>query len=228
MQVHAEACCSGSSHLDARRVSFELVSLRTLLNVQIQLRGGIRGIVELEALRQIERVLGGRLNVLSFFDLIVGTRYGSLFFPCSFCFCYFVYQMSLSTGGIIALGLGAKEWSVEECTGYFESLCKEAFTRRAGGNIPGVSWFVDNYNHSKYKTQPLRAALMGAFSEEAYLFGGPRSSRSHTSHIKVAVTTTSNAGSPVILANYNRFSGEKRTLSSTFSYFQVPLTADYC
>ena len=60
---------------------------------------------------------------------------------------------------------------------------------------------------------------MSAFSEKAYLFGGRRSSRSHTSHVKVAVTTTSNAGSPVILANYNRFSDEKRMLSRAASHF---------
>ena len=37
-------------------------------------RGGIRGIVELEILRQIERAMGGRLALQCFFDLIVGTR----------------------------------------------------------------------------------------------------------------------------------------------------------
>ena len=37
-------------------------------------RGGIRGIVELEILRQIEKAMGGRLNIHCFFDLIVGTR----------------------------------------------------------------------------------------------------------------------------------------------------------
>ena len=37
-------------------------------------RGGIRGIVILEVLRNIERELGRRIPVLDFFDLIVGTR----------------------------------------------------------------------------------------------------------------------------------------------------------
>lgn len=36
--------------------------------------GGIRGIVELEILRQIEKELGGGINIQSLFDLIVGTR----------------------------------------------------------------------------------------------------------------------------------------------------------
>lgn len=38
------------------------------------IRGGIRGIVELEVLRAIEQVLGGRIPIQAFFDLIVGTR----------------------------------------------------------------------------------------------------------------------------------------------------------
>lgn len=36
--------------------------------------GGVRGIVELEALRAIERALGNDLPIQAFFDLIVGTR----------------------------------------------------------------------------------------------------------------------------------------------------------
>jgi hypothetical protein len=37
-------------------------------------RGGIRGIVELEILRQIERAMGGKMRIQSFVDLIIGTR----------------------------------------------------------------------------------------------------------------------------------------------------------
>ena len=50
---------------------------RTFLSLLIsdnQLRGGIRGIVELEVLRQLECAMGGRLAIQCFFDLIVGTR----------------------------------------------------------------------------------------------------------------------------------------------------------
>lgn len=36
--------------------------------------GGIRGIVELEVLREIELYLGGHIPIQAFFDLIVGTR----------------------------------------------------------------------------------------------------------------------------------------------------------
>ena len=45
-------------------------------------RGGIRGIVELEILRLIEKAMGGRLAIQCFFELIVGTRSGDLVSHC--------------------------------------------------------------------------------------------------------------------------------------------------
>lgn len=117
---------------------------------------------------------------------------------------------SLSTGGLIALGLAARNWSVEECTRHFEGLCRQAFTRRTGSNIPGVGWFVDNYNHSKYETRPLEEALKTAYTENEYLFGGARPHASFGTDVKVAVTATSAAGSAVVFGNYNRLCGEKR------------------
>ena len=113
-----------------------------------------------------------------------------------------------STGGLIALGLGAKNWSVEQCTRHFEDLCKQAFIRRPGGNVPYIGWFIDNHNHSKYKTRPLQEALMSAYSENEYLFGGSRP-YAYGNDVKVAVTATSASGSAVVLANYNRFCGDK-------------------
>jgi hypothetical protein len=114
-----------------------------------------------------------------------------------------------STGGIIALGLGVNNWSVEECINHFEELCEKAFTRRLGGNLPGIGWFIENYNHSKYETQPLEDALKSAFTDSQYLFGGPRISNGSSSDIKVGVTATSSAGTSVLLTNYNRLCAEK-------------------
>lgn len=48
-----------------------------------QNRGGIRGIVELEVLKAIERQLPPHIPVGSFFDLIVGTRFVHGTFLCS-------------------------------------------------------------------------------------------------------------------------------------------------
>ena len=112
--------------------------------------GGIRGIVELAVLQQIENELENKLSIQTFFDVIIGT----------------------STGGLIALGLGVKRWSVSECHAQFERLCNKAFTRHRADNLPVIGWLIDNHNHSKYKTAPLQEALPEAFSEDVNLFGG--------------------------------------------------------
>jgi predicted acylesterase/phospholipase RssA len=159
--------------------------------------GGIRGIVELETLRLIEKELGGRVHIQSFFDLIVGT----------------------STGGIIALGLTARNFTLDECIRRFESLCDKAFTRRKGMGIPGVRVIVSNFNHSRYETQPLEEALTSVFTADQYLFGGRREDF-ESMIVKVAVTTTDVNANPVVLANYNRLGSDK---PPAFSYsFQRP------
>ena len=56
-------------------------------------RGGIRGIVELEILRQIEKAMGGRLAIQCFFELIVGTRSDVL----ALCYLKFYRPTNVST-----------------------------------------------------------------------------------------------------------------------------------
>lgn len=147
--------------------------------------GGIRGIVELIILQQIERALGIGLPIQSFVDLIVGT----------------------STGGVIGLGLGSRGWSVQRCIKNFESLCKDAFTKRKGIGLPGIEFLVSASNHSRYETRPLETALRSAFGEDS-LFGGLRemSDQDHYADLttKVAVVTTTTNGTVMLLTNYNR------------------------
>src|SRR5947207_2204855 len=119
-----------------------------------------------------------------------------------------------STGGIIALGLGAKNWSLQHCTNLFKDLCQQAFTLRKGATIPLVGPVLVAHFHSKYETQPLQKALMCAYSEDEYLFGGTRISPSLP--VKVAVTSTLSAGKQVVLANYNRICDEENGEYSQF------------
>lgn len=42
--------------------------------IRHHIRGGVRGIAELEILRLLHRALGGKIPLQDFFDLIVGTR----------------------------------------------------------------------------------------------------------------------------------------------------------
>lgn len=142
--------------------------------------GGIRGIVELEVLRAIEKALGCDIRIQSFFDLIVGS----------------------STGGINALALGVKQWPVSYCISNFEKFCDQAFTEREFGGIWGLEQAALVNHGSLYKTKPLHKALQETLGQGT-LFGGSDTLRKFRT--KVAVTTTSGDGKEaMLLANYNR------------------------
>ncbi|KAL8814115.1 MAG: hypothetical protein Q9223_006639, partial [Gallowayella weberi] len=105
--------------------------------------GGMRGIVELEVLKAIERQLPAGIPIRSFFDLIVGT----------------------STGGIIALGLGVEGWSTRTCMEHFERLCGTAFTPRKLHKIPVLDKLeVMNNDYARYKAKPFEKILQDTFS----------------------------------------------------------------
>lgn len=142
--------------------------------------GGIRGVVQLEVLHAIEQCLGGRIQVQSFFDLVVGT----------------------GTGGLLAVALSTKNRTVDSCLDMFTAMCDHAFTPRLKG-VPGLSQIVHALaSGRKYKTKPLHAALRTAFSEDEDLFGYSSQLRSG---IRVAVTTSSATGrESMLLASYRR------------------------
>ena len=148
--------------------------------------GGIRGIVELEILRAIESRInvgsvGGRfIPVQRFFDLIVGT----------------------STGGIVALGLTVRQWSVNDCISEFLRLCDKAFSPR---ELAETRFSVlATLNHgSKWRTKPLHEALQNALGSEPIFGGTAHDSGKYAS--KVAVVSASEADCrPLLISNYNR------------------------
>lgn len=106
----------------------------------------------------------------------------------------------LSPGDLVALGLAAKSWSVEQCAHHFEDLCRRAFTRRAGRNISAIGWFLDKQNHLKYKVRPRQDAFASAYSKHEPLLGGPRPHASYGSDVRVAVKSTSESGSAIVSA----------------------------
>ncbi|KAK5102797.1 hypothetical protein LTS08_003597 [Lithohypha guttulata] len=157
--------------------------------------GGARGIVPLLMLRRLEHEFG--LPIQNFFDLIIGT----------------------STGGIIGLGLGEKGWSVDECITKFERLVKTAFTKHKFLGWDYIDYLIAAYNNGKYKIEPLEALLRSEYGEES-LFGGSSRDLKSTGGIapskcKVGVTTTTTAGRPCLLANYNRPDVDIRSTPST-------------
>ncbi|KAK8017814.1 hypothetical protein PG993_014140 [Apiospora rasikravindrae] len=144
--------------------------------------GGIRGIVQLQVLREVERILGPDLPIQLFFDLIVGTNFG----------------------GLIAIGLGVKKWTTSAAIEKFKDLCKEAFAPREMNNVPLFGALTSLYHGSLYKTQPFAKALKRYFSDQPF-FGGVSHRSVHNTSNKVAITaTTVPDKQPVLFANYNR------------------------
>jgi hypothetical protein len=121
-------------------------------------------------------------------------------------------NINLSTGGLVAAGLGVMNWRVDVCIDHFLSLADKAFTKRALGfqNIP----FLGKMGR-KYKTRPFEEALKQTFGE-SYLFGGGLSDHS-SYNAKVALTSTTGTGTAsLLLSNYNRPDGSDCENSNRF------------
>ena len=108
-----------------------------------------------------------------------------------------------STGGLIALGLGVKQWSVNHCVTEFVRLCDQAFSPREFNNVFALEQATTLKHKSKYRTQPLHQALRTAFGNDLLYGARPKPHLSYST--QVAVTATTGTGETgVILANYSR------------------------
>lgn len=115
-----------------------------------------------------------------------------------------ILTLGPSTGGIIAIGLGVKRWTVEATMEKFKDICREAFTPREMQKVPLIGTLSKMYHGSVFKTQPLERVLRRYFSETPF-FGGSRSRHNLNTSVKVAVTaTTALNHQAVVFANYNR------------------------
>ena len=151
--------------------------------------GGVRGIVQLAILEQLEEALAP-LPVQAFFDLVLGT----------------------STGGLTALGLGACHWSVKKSMFNFEKFCNEAFTGRKLNKVPVLRRFVETFHLSKYNANTLEESLYDAYGT-ARLFSEITTASEHGRTdlpTKVAVTASDTARNGFVLASYNRCDSESR------------------
>ncbi|TGJ81236.1 hypothetical protein E0Z10_g7507 [Xylaria hypoxylon] len=162
--------------------------------------GGIRGIIQLHVLRELEKILGPELPVQLFFDLIVGTDFG----------------------GIIAIALGVKKWSVSSAIEKFKDLCHEAYIARGISKLPFSKAFSTFYHKSQYKHQPLEGALRRYLSEQP-LFGATSHRSWLATSTRVAVTATTTAGrQDVVFANYNRPDLPQKKVPYHFSRADTP------
>ncbi|KAI0882625.1 uncharacterized protein GGS22DRAFT_191215 [Annulohypoxylon maeteangense] len=162
--------------------------------------GGIRGIIELELMKKIQTRLCG-VPIRDCFDLIVGT----------------------SVGGIISLGLGVMNMTVDECEKMFGDFVQESFTT----NVPEsfgtkLGYLAQAIYISKYESKPLEKALQKAFPDRLPLFGEPY--QPGQASTRVAVTSTTKEGRVLLMSNYNRKPlplGEQDSFLTRLVYFDM-------
>lgn len=142
--------------------------------------GGVRGVVQLEMLREIELALGNHVPVHKFFDLIVGA----------------------GTGGLVGISLVAGGRSVEQCLDLFLATCDHAYATGSGSKslLEKMSRFTTDKRRTK--TLGLHSALRDAFTSHRSFFG---ETDQFSPDIRIAVTSTNEAdGKTLLLANYRR------------------------
>ncbi|RPA78867.1 FabD/lysophospholipase-like protein [Ascobolus immersus RN42] len=143
--------------------------------------GGVRGIIQIEALSEIQKAIGLGVPVIEFFDLVVGT----------------------SCGGVLALGLGDKRTDIEELSNNFEKFCRNAFRERIGSNIAGFNKVVRHIHHnSRFETKGLERELKSQLGERP-LFGF----RSHAANggrtLATAVVAARMDTTCIVFGSYN-------------------------
>jgi hypothetical protein len=142
--------------------------------------GGIRGVVQLEILKAIERALGKHLPVQAFFDLIVGT----------------------GTGGLIAVALAEQGKTLDQCQDMFGAVCRQAYSDKTPGRALIKRATRVFGSRSRYVASPLYEALKKEFSDKSNLFGDATQFRPDA---KVAVMATSSTRhKTTLLSNYRR------------------------
>lgn len=164
--------------------------------------GGIRGIVPLEFLELLQRSFGDDCSLQDYFDLTCGTSAGkyTLLDPCNHSI-----SLHMATGGLIILGLFAKEWDLSECINTFRRLAGQFFSGPDIKSVPLIpriqSYIRCLLNDSCYKAEILESGLQESFGRFTRVFDFPPNSLSRH---KFAITATNiSDASPFIFTNYN-------------------------
>ncbi|KAK0866001.1 hypothetical protein LTR87_015181 [Friedmanniomyces endolithicus] len=145
--------------------------------------GGVRGIIPLEFLHLLQRSFGSSCRIQDLFDLALGT----------------------SAGGLVVLGLFAKQWDVQHAVATFRLLASRFFANSFTESFPALgklnSYVRCMLRDSCYKTESLNETLKESFGEQTRMFDYPESG---VSQCKFAVTTTTTSTAATrIMANYN-------------------------
>ncbi|PNP79394.1 hypothetical protein FNYG_07229 [Fusarium nygamai] len=147
--------------------------------------GGVRGIVELCVLRQIERHVGYGIAIHQLFDLVVGT----------------------STGGIVALGVFHQRWSTDDAINRFRALARRAFTLRLGLGNSFIKAIAQPFYEFLYTSEGIEQSLQDSFGG-SNLFGASLNQRNRAGGrdwVKVGVVSCLQGRNQAkLIANYSR------------------------
>ncbi|KAA8895327.1 acyl transferase/acyl hydrolase/lysophospholipase [Sphaerosporella brunnea] len=146
--------------------------------------GGVRGVIPLQALQELESAIGNRIGytipIQENFDLAFGT----------------------SSGGLIILGLFLNGWSVSHCLKQFLSLAKNAFHPRKLF-VPFMRKLADIIvafiTDSRYNARGLESVLQETFGESRSMLDW--STKQYSTKIAVTATTV-NGTLPCLFSNY--------------------------
>ncbi|KAK4231466.1 hypothetical protein QBC38DRAFT_451096 [Podospora fimiseda] len=147
--------------------------------------GGIRGIIQLVILSEIERTIGLRIPIQEFFDLVIAA----------------------GSGSIVALGVFVKGWTVDGAIERFTKFSENAFALRTALRV--FSKLAEPFCDYKYKEASLENAVKKTFSEtgDRYLFGqsSKQTRKGQGERVKVGIVTSQEGRhGPCLIANYSR------------------------
>jgi hypothetical protein len=142
--------------------------------------GGVQSVVQLELLKMMEKELRGRIGIQSLFDLIIGE----------------------GTGGILALGLGSRGWTVDDCERHLLELLDRSFSNTAHRRLPGISFRTRQYGSWKYHSKPLEDGLKDLFTPHQSLFDQAPEDLWIENNAHVAVVTRMVGGKPAVFTNH--------------------------
>jgi hypothetical protein len=151
--------------------------------------------LELCILKRLEEAVG--IPIQELIDIAIGTSTGK---PPNLMLSRNLTR--LVEGGIIALGLFKRQWSVDTAMTEFERLVCEAFAPRYGVDVPILKHATQLLYSYRYKSSGIEGALKESFGEGVPLFGHTNTS---PERVKVGVISLINEqGRPCLLANYSR------------------------
>ncbi|KAJ8067019.1 hypothetical protein OCU04_004399 [Sclerotinia nivalis] len=146
--------------------------------------GGIRGIIPLSFLKELEAAIGLPTNIHEHFDLAFGS----------------------SSGALVIMGLFVNKWSVDKCLTNFQEFSQLIFRKRVrfGRKFPALGYLsrvvegiLSIAADSRYSSANINNALQKTFGMDSSLFEAD-------SGVKIGViATTTDDCSTCIFTNYN-------------------------